>query len=321
MRKLNPVIPFEPVPAKTIPDRAEWIHQIKWDGVRVLCYFGGREIRLFNRKKNERTAVFPELQAVTKCTAAESFILDGEVIALDQNGRPSFHDVMRRDGIRQPDRIKAAMKNIPIYYMIFDLIYCNGQWLNDRPLQERLDRLAAIVTPSERIQLTPVHRDGPALFHTVKKMGLEGIVSKDSGSRYMIGGQNADWRKIKNYKDLIAVIGGVAYHSDIVRSVLLGLYDEQGRLIYIGRCGTGNLTMAEWQAFTQFIVPLITDTMPFAGRPPGSKGVRWLEPRITVRVKYINWAGHALRQPSIQAFVGRDPEKCRIKDDHHENFR
>lgn len=321
MRKLDPVVPFEPVRTEVIPDGIEWVHQIKWDGVRVLSYLDREGIRLFNRKKNERTAVFPELADVRTSAAAESFILDGEVIALDQEGRPSFHEVMRRDGIGRPDRVKTAMKNVPVYYMIFDLIYLNGEWLNDRPLNERLDLLGGIVTPSDRIQLTPIHQDGTALFQTVKKLGLEGIVSKNTRSRYIVNGQNSDWRKIKNYKDLIAVIGGVTYRSGIVHSVLLGLYDRLNRLIYIGHCGTGKLTAAEWQAFTAFIVPLETDSMPFAIRPADSKGVRWLKPRLTAKVHYIDWrAGHSLRQPSIQAFVNQDPEKCRIKEDDHGNF-
>lgn len=314
MRKLDPVVPFEPIRTEVIPDGMEWIHQVKWDGVRVLTYFDGQGIRLFNRKQNERTAIFPELAAVRTCTAADSFILDGEVIALDQDGRPSFHEVMRRDGIRRLERIKAAMKDVPVYYMIFDVIYFDGKWVNDRPLKERLDLLNGIVKPSERIQLVPIHEDGAVLFQTVRKLGLEGIVSKNTESRYIIKGQNSDWRKIKNYKDLIAVIGGVTYRSGIVNSVMLGLYDDRDRLVYIGHCGTGKLTAAEWQTLTKFAGQLETDKMPFASKPADSKEAHWLSPRLTVKVQYIDWrAGHSLRQPSIQAFVAQDPEICRIK--------
>ncbi|RYL92306.1 DNA ligase [Sporolactobacillus sp. THM7-4] len=314
MNEWKPITPFEPILSEEIPDGAGWIHQIKWDGVRILTYYDGREVRLCNRKRNERTGIFPELVDIQSYASAESVILDGEVIALDQEGKPSFHQVMRRDGIRRPDRVKQAIMEIPVSYMIFDILFYNGEWIHHRSLKERLELLTKVVTPNKRIQVVPTEKDGHALFDVIKRYNMEGIVSKDLSSAYIIKGKNASWRKIKNYRDLIAVIGGVTYRSGTVNSMLLGLYNKQNQFCYIGHAGTGKLTSSDWKKFTERIGTLKTTTRPFTNQPERVKNVQWIKPVITVKVQYIEWPeGHSLRQPSIQAFVREDPEQCRLQ--------
>ncbi|CQR46425.1 Putative DNA ligase-like protein/MT0965 [Paraliobacillus sp. PM-2] len=152
-------------------------------------------------------------------------------------------------------------------------------------------------------------------MEVAKKHDLEGILSKNLNSRYIIKGKNSDWRKIKNYKDLIAVIGGVTYRGGIVNSMLLGLYDNNNQFLYIGHVGTGKLTRAEWQNFTKLIEPLRTNHKPFANQPERVNKIQWLQPLLTVKVQYIEWPkGHSIRQPSIQAFVDHDPENCRLSE-------
>lgn len=313
--ELNPIYPFEPVSSDRVPEGPEWISQIKWDGVRIVSYYNGAETKLFNRKLNERTNIFPELTNSKSYTSANSIILDGEVIALDKNGNPSFHEVMRRDGIRRLDRVKYVMEAVPIFYMIFDILYYNGEWVIDRPLKERLELLSKVVTPNEQIQIIPINKDNQALFDVSKQHGLEGIVCKNLNSRYIIDGKNSDWQKIKNYKDLIVVIGGVTYRSGIVNSVLVGLYDQQDRLWYIGHVGTGKLTNAEWKDLTKVVETIKINRNPFANEPKRVKEIQWLEPLLTVKVQFIEWTeGHSLRQPSIQAFVDHDPKTCQLTD-------
>ncbi|CQR46428.1 putative ATP-dependent DNA ligase YkoU [Paraliobacillus sp. PM-2] len=128
---LDPIIPFEPIASEEVPQGSEWISQIKWDGVRILTYFNGQDIKLYNRKLNERTNTYPEFKNISSLTSAKSFIFDGEVIALDSEGKPSFHEVMRRDGIRRMDRVNDIAKEVPIYYMIFDIIFLNDEWINE----------------------------------------------------------------------------------------------------------------------------------------------------------------------------------------------
>lgn len=311
--ELNPIHPFEPVSSSTAPEGDEWISQIKWDGVRILTYWNGEETKLYNRKLNERTNTFPELTNIRSYTNADSIILDGEVIALDQNGTPSFHEVMRRDGIRRLDRVKFVMEAVPVYYMIFDIVYYNGKWVNDQTLKERLELLSTVITPNKQIQVVPINNENQALFEVSKLHGLEGIVCKNLNSRYLIDGKNSDWQKIKNYKDIIAVIGGVTYRSGIVNSILVGLYDDDDRFWYIGHVGTGKLTHAEWRELTKFIEAIKIAKNPFSNQPKRIKEIQWLDPLLTVKVQFIEWTeGHSLRQPSIQAFVNQEPRTCKF---------
>ncbi len=313
--KMKPIIPFEPAASDKIPADPEWIYQVKWDGVRILTYFDGKETQLFNRKLNERTYIFPELTDIKAYTDAASVILDGEVIALDSTGNPSFHEVMRRDGIRRADRVEKAMKDVTIYYMIFDILFLNGDWITDYPLEERLTLLEKTIKPNKNVQLVPIQHDGDVLFEIVKQHNLEGIVCKHLNSKYLINGKNSSWLKVKNFKDLIAVIGGVTYRNNIVNSMVLGLYDRNGQLRYIGHAGTGKLTRSEWVDFTKVIDQLKVSESPFLHEPLKSKGVQWLKPVLTVKIQYMEWPeGHSLRQPSIQAFVDQDPLSCTIPE-------
>ncbi|MEH6943127.1 ATP-dependent DNA ligase [Bacillus sp. JJ722] len=312
---LKPIVPFEPISVEEIPVGKEWISQIKWDGVRILTYFNGKEVRLFNRKLNERTNHFPELTNVEEYCNASSVILDGEVISLDQNGNPSFHEVMRRDGLRRMERVAQVMQSVPVYYIIFDVIFLNGEWINNYSLDKRLNLLSKIIKPSKYIQIVQTQHDGLPLFEVIKLHNLEGIVCKNLNSRYIINGKNSEWRKVKNYKDLIAVIGGVTYRSGVVNSLLIGLYDEQNQFWYIGHVGTGKLTKMDWVNLTSAIEPLKINKRPFINEPERMKGVQWLQPILTVKVQYIEWPkGHSLRQPSIQAFVDQDPKICTIPE-------
>jgi len=312
--ELEPIYPFEPTSSYNVPEGEEWVSQIKWDGVRVLTYFDGEVVKLFNRKLNERTSIFPELTNIKSYTEAKSFILDGEVIALDKNGKPSFHEVMRRDGIRRLDRVSHVMKSVPIYYMIFDIVFFNGDWINNEPLKKRLEILSKIIKQNDQVQLVPTQSDGKALYEVCKQHDLEGIVAKNLNSQYILNGKTPDWQKIKNYKDVIAVIGAVTYRSNIVNSILIGLYDEQEQLWFIGHVGTGKLTVKEWGDLTKVVESIRIDTKPFINQPERVKEVQWLKPLLTVKVQFIDWPeGHSLRQPSIQAFVNQDPKTCKLK--------
>jgi bifunctional non-homologous end joining protein LigD len=313
--ELNPIFPFEPISSDIVPIGPEWISQIKWDGVRILTYFDGEEVKLFNRKLNDRTNIFPELTNIKSYATAQSIILDGEVIALDQNGNPSFHEVMRRDGIRRMDRIDSAIEAIPIFYMIFDILFYNGEWVTQLPLQERQNLLLETIQPTKQIQLVPNNTDGVALFEVAKHHNLEGIVCKNLNSKYLINGKHNAWQKVKNYKDIIAVIGGVTYRSGIVNSILVGLYDEKNQLVFIGHVGTGKLTKSEWKDLTTVINTIKIENNPFSSQPKRIKEIQWIQPLLTVKVQFIEWTeGHSLRQPSIQAFVEKDPKECSLTD-------
>lgn len=310
---MEPIVPFEPIKTDRIVKGERWIAQVKWDGVRILTYFDGRNVRLFNRKKNERTAHYPEITDIHKYFRADSVILDGEMIALGPDGTPSFHQVMRRDGIRRLDRVDQARKIVSVTYMVFDVVFFNGKWLDNRPLKERMEILSDKIRPNEHVQPVAHFDDGEALFDAVCEKGMEGIVLKDLESSYLIGGKDDRWQKKKNYRDLIAVIGGVTYRGSTVNAVLLGLYDDRGKLWYIGHAGTGRLTADDWRRLTERVQPLITHERPFVNRTERMREVTWVRPRLAVKIQYIEWLeGRSVRQPSIQAFVDVPPEECTL---------
>lgn len=307
---LKPIIPFEPISTETSPTGYPWVGQVKWDGVRVLTYHNGQETKLYNRHLNERTFHYPELLDFRKYSLANSLILDGEIIAL-KGGKPSFYKVMKRDGITNLQQIKILQKAVPITYMIFDVLYLNGKWVTNLPLQNRQDFLKEIIIPNEQIQLVENFQDTNALFEVIRKQELEGIVIKDLSSTYLINGKDGRWRKKKFFQDLIAVVGGVTFRGSIVNSLLLGLYSQEGNLRYIGHVGTGKLAQKDWRDLTENIKSLIEPVMPFTNRPSRFKEAIWLKPMLTVKVQFTQWLeGHILRQPSIQAFVKADPHTC-----------
>ncbi|TCP29779.1 bifunctional non-homologous end joining protein LigD [Scopulibacillus darangshiensis] len=313
---MEPILPMEPKKSEAVPEGNGWLAQIKWDGVRILTYFDGTKVRLYNRKLNERTWNYPELTNLSSYCSAESVILDGEVIAMGEDGKPSFYEVMRRDGIRRKEKLAQMVSIVPVAYMIFDVIYLNREWLNKRPLNERTRLLSDIIEPNEQIQLVSSHRDGNHLFHVIKENGMEGIVLKKEDSPYQIGQKTDHWQKVKNYLDVIAVVGGFTLRGGVVNAVLLGLYNQKGELYYIGHTGTGKLSNQEWRQLTDILKKKEMDDRPFINKPERNDTAHWVRPALTVKIQYAEWRpGHSLRQPSIQSFVDVPPKDCKMPED------
>lgn len=315
--KLKPIIPFEPIKTETIPQGNDWISQVKWDGVRLLTYYDGHEVRLFNRKRKERTNHYPELLNISSYCKARSVILDGEVIALDENGKPSFSTVMKRDGIRRIEKVKQLQNQIPIAYMVFDVIYYSGKWIHTKKLSERLNLLSEIIIPKASVQIVPSFSDHEALFQAIQAQHMEGIVVKHVNSPYYINSKNDRWQKKKNYLDLYAVVGGIEYEHKLIRSFLLGAYDENLELIYIGHAGTGHLKHSDLENVTKVAQTIAVKQCPFKNQPEKRKEETiWVKPLLTVKVQFLEWLPtKRLRQPVIQAFVHISPSECKLQNE------
>lgn len=308
---MKPILPMEPKISVTVPKGEDWISQVKWDGVRILTYYDGQAVRLYNRKPYERTEHYPELIDIKSYCNANSVILDGEVIALGPDGKPSFHEVMRRDGIRRMERVEQVRKVVKITYMIFDVVYYNGEWVDGHPWSNRMEILSSIISPNEYVQLVSSHDNGQALFDVIRQQGMEGILMKKKNSPYLIGEKKDFWLKVKNYRDLIAVVAGYTLRGDIVNALLLGLYDAKGQLWYIGHSGTGKLSNQDWRDLTVKLQGLRVPNRPFVNKPEREREAYWVEPKLTVKIQYAEWTeGRSLRQPSIQAFVDIPPSEC-----------
>lgn len=311
---MDPVLPMEPKLSQTIPQSPEWIAQVKWDGVRQLVYNDGQQVRIFNRRLHERTSHYPELVDLSTYCKANSAILDGEVIALGADGKPDFHQVMRRDGLRRLEKVGQVRKSVPIIYMVFDVLFFNGEWVTTWSLRDRLHLLATCITPGPCVQLVSTHTNAEAVLHAVKAQGMEGVVLKKKNSLYHIGQKTEDWLKVKNYLDLVAVIGGYTLNGGTINALLLGLYDDANSLHYIGHGGTGRLSQQDWRNLTNLLMSLSTAECPFVSLPTRTYGAKWVTPRITVRIQYFEWQkGRSIRQPSIHAVVNQPALNCRFE--------
>lgn len=307
----KPLIPFEPISRDTLPTGPQWIAQVKWDGVRMLAYEDGHELRLVNRRLHDRTAQYPELVTPRNLCAGSSYILDGEVIALDPDtGKPSFYHVLRRDRMSRPEGIAQAIHQIPVTYMVFDILFYEGKWVTDQPLADRQRLLHEVLNTAPHVQEVTNTLDASSLLTVMRQHQMEGIVCKDLTSSYGIQGKDQRWQKVKIMHDVYAMIGGVTYRSGIVNAVAVGVYDGPN-FVYIGHVGTGKLNSNTWRELTHQVEPLIRQDRPFHNVPERSAETTWVEPRIGVKVQYMELTHHhTLRHPSIQTFADVTREDC-----------
>lgn len=307
----KPLIPFEPISRDTLPTGPQWIAQVKWDGVRMLAYEDGHELRLVNRRLHDRTAQYPELVTPRNLCSGSSYILDGEVIALDPDtGKPSFYHVLRRDRMSRPEGIAQAIHQIPVTYMVFDILFYEGNWVTDQPLADRQRLLHEVLNTAPHVQEVTNTLDAASLLTVMRQHQMEGIVCKDLTSSYGIQGKDQRWQKVKIMHDVYAMIGGVTYRSGIVNAVAVGVYDGPN-FVYIGHVGTGKLNSDTWRELTHQVEPLIRQDRPFHNVPERSAETTWVEPRIGVKVQYMELTHHnTLRHPSIQTFADVTREDC-----------
>lgn len=204
----KPLIPFEPISRDTLPTGPQWIAQVKWDGVRMLAYEDGHELRLVNRRLHDRTAQYPELVTPRNLCSGSSYILDGEVIALDPDtGKPSFYHVLRRDRMSRPEGIAQAIHQIPVTYMVFDILFYEGKWVTDQPLADRQRLLHEVLNTAPHVQEVTNTLDAASLLTVMRQHQMEGIVCKDLTSSYGIQGKDQRWQKVKIMHDVYAMIG------------------------------------------------------------------------------------------------------------------
>lgn len=291
------------------PDDEHWAYEIKWDGVRAVAYVEkGGGVHLESRNLNDVTRQYPEAAAVASALNGSSAVLDGEVVAFDELGRPSFERLQGRMHLTGEAAIGARTRSNPIAYCIFDLLYLDGENLMRLPYTERRARLEALDLngPSWR---TPAYRagEGAELLAASAAQGLEGIVAKRLDSPYEPGRRGGLWLKIKNTRRQELVIGGwfpgEGRRQGRIGALLMGYYDHSGaqpELRYAGKVGTG-FDARDLEELERLLTPLRRSTSPFAGpRQPG-KGALYVEPELVAEVEFNEWTRqNMLRHPSYK---------------------
>ncbi len=314
---------IEPMQARlsTLPrDESGWAFEVKWDGVRAAAYSQPGRMRLLSRNGNDVTAAYPELCALNDSLGAHAAILDGEIVAFDESGRPSFEALQPRMHKRDEGDVRGLMQSIPVTYVVFDLLWLDGHGLIDLPYSRRRELLQALDLQGAHWRIPELHvGDGTGLLAATRELGMEGIVGKRLDSRYAPGRREGAWIKVKNHRRQELVIGGwtegKGVRSGQIGALELGVHDERGELRHAGRVGTG-FDEAELERLTGLLVPLAREDSPFAGPQP-PRGAHFVEPRLVCEVEFSEWtrAGKVrqasykgLREDKVPAEVRRERE-------------
>jgi bifunctional non-homologous end joining protein LigD len=302
----------EAMPTRVVPmlaragqlpvDDPSWAYEIKWDGIRAIAYSQPGELRLHSRNLNDITDSYPELARLGRALGSHSAVLDGEIVAFDSNARPSFSALAQRMHVASRAQAKRLATATPVTYVIFDLLWLDGHSVMGLRYEQRHELLAALDLNGERWQ-APEHvvGEGAALLEASAEQGLEGIVAKRLGSTYEPGTRSGAWVKVKRVGRQELVVGGwmpgKGKRQDTIGALLLGVYEPDGVLRYVGRVGSG-FSERELARLKPLLAPLARDSSPFSAgeRPP--REARFCEPQLVAEVEFASWTdAGSLRAP------------------------
>ena len=296
-------------------DERGWVFEIKWDGVRAIAYSQPGELRLESRNLKPITSQYPELGRLNRALSSHEAVLDGEIVAFDEQGRPSFAALQRRMHVSAPAQVKRLVKAVPVTYMIFDLLWLDGHSLLDLPYEQRRARLAELELSGES-WLTPEQLTGRGrdVLAATAQQGLEGLLAKRLDSPYEPGARTTAWVKIKNVGRQELVIGGwvpgEGRRKRRIGALLVGVHEQDGGFRYAGRVGTG-FSDAELDRLAALLAPLKRERSPFTAgeRPP--RGSVFCEPRLVAEIEFTAWtAAGSLRHPSYKGLrEDKDPNE------------
>jgi bifunctional non-homologous end joining protein LigD len=294
MAKLGSAIPS--------PDSA-WGFEFKWDGIRALAYVEGGTVRLMSRSGETITPRYPEIHAMGRALGSREVILDGEIVALDEKGRPSFEEIQQRMGLTSESEVRRKMKEVPVTYMVFDLLWQDGHSLLTKKYVERRRSLAQLKLAGDSWQTPPFEEGGgQAMLEASAKAGLEGVMAKKLDSHYEPGRRSGVWVKVKNHNRQELVIGGWLDGEGKRRgypgALLVGYYDK-GKLVYAGKVGTG-FTDTMLEKLAALMKPLAVDKNPFdVGSPP--KASHYVKPKLVAEFEFVEWTRSGnLRAPAFK---------------------
>lgn len=279
------------------PDGNEWLHELKFDGYRMLVHITPGEVRFWSRNGKDWTEKFRNLIKVLKALPLNTAILDGEVVVVDKKGRSSFQSLQQ----------SMSSAGATFVYQVFDVIYLDGYSLTRTTLVDRKAVLESLLAPDKsRGQLRysdHVVGNGEKFFTQACEYGIEGIISKRAGSAYE-STRNKNWLKVKCNKRQEFVIAGYTPSKKGFPgfgSLILGVYDK-GKLVYAGRVGTG-FSIKQRLELQGKLDAIAQATMPFALKPkdPGLRDAHWAKPKLVGEVEFTEWtADGSIRHPSFK---------------------
>jgi bifunctional non-homologous end joining protein LigD len=297
----------------TMPaDEENWGFEIKWDGVRALTYVSRGKVSVESRTGRDISAQFPEVGGLGIALGRQA-VLDGELVAFDEQGRPSFQTLQGRIHLVSAAEIRERMRTIPVTLMVFDLLHLGGRNTRELPYEKRREILEGLDLDGPSWQ-TPGHHvgDGSALFAASREQGLEGVIAKRLGSLYEPGRRGGAWLKIKNVRSQEVVIGGwlpgKGRREGMIGALLVGYYDD-GELRIAGKVGTG-FGEEDLRRLAERLQPLRRDSSPFVGRQP-ERGSIFVEPELVAEVDFGEWTrAGTMRHPAYKGLrTDKDPRQ------------
>lgn len=306
-------------PATDPFDSKSHIFELLWEGLRAIVFVEGRSVRIQDRYGREISDRFPELALLHQRIPRSGTALDGMIVALNEDGRPQFAGLLPR----LLDDEASAQPGSQIAYHAFDVLYHEGESVMDYTLRRRKELLRQSVRPGERIIVPDdVHTDGLALFEAARQHGLGGIVAKELNAGYSPGSRSQSWLTIRTFPQRNFVVGGFTYGGPFrgkkaarnrgpIESVLVGRYDDDGRLHYAGEASgsfrAGDLAASRLDAIT-------TATCPFVEPPAVEKLVFWCRPHLAAAIRYAEWTAAGTLRFAVFETLRPDvpPETCRL---------
>lgn len=322
---MNHLEPMLAIPSPLPTESSAYAFEVKWDGIRILACFDGRELVLFTRNKHNVTDQYPEILPLRQLLFDKKItdiILDGEIIALNADGRPSFSLLQKRFR-KNIEFLPVNLKQTPVVYILFDILQLNGHSLVDLTYVKRRNVLDSLQLQTAYCQ-TPRYQtgDGKTILEATQKLGLEGIVAKRLDSQYHAGKRTGDWLKIKNIHRQEFVVGGwlpgKGKRQGLIGSILVGYYAVAEKetvnhgpcqkLVYAGRVGTGFTTQMLRQ-LSATLVPLHSQENPFCNLPY-TKHSSFVTPAIVIECEFTEWTpNRTLRHPVFKGFRFDKPAK------------
>lgn len=307
----GPVLPMlahsAPYPARA----SEYAFEPKWDGIRAIAHVKDQRATFRTRNLHDVTTAYPELEGLARALAGRAVVLDGEIVAPDSTGRPSFQRLQNRLGIFETRSARRLAEEIPVVYIAFDVLHVDGRDTTTLPYEERRAILESLGIDEDHWRVSPVSFGDGHPYLEMK--GWEGVVAKKLGSVYEPGARSRAWVKVKAQRRQELVIGGWSAgkggRQGQIGALLVGHYDRtedeaaklglEQRLLYAGSVGTG-FTQATLDGLQRLLAPLRRITSPFA-TPVGKKDVTYVEPRYVAEFEFTEWTDDGkLRHPSYK---------------------
>jgi bifunctional non-homologous end joining protein LigD len=310
-----------------LPRRQDlWSFEVKWDGVRAIAYIRPGRLRLESRNLNDITEAYPEVRGILLDAGMRDLVLDGEIVAFGENGRPSFERLQRRMHVTSPSAVRRLSRSTPVVYAIFDLLYLDGHSLMSLPYEQRRERLEALGLGGPAWRVPAAHPGrGEALLAATEAQGMEGIVAKRLDSRYEPGRRTSAWLKIKNTRRQELVIcgwvPGEGRRTERIGALLMGYWKKPSGdgskplLVYAGRAGTG-FTDRTLRELAERLAPLRRDSSPYDIAPKLPRNAVYVEPELVAEVEFREWTEEGvMRAPSYKGLREDKPASEVVRED------